>query len=157
MTYPRIFICLTLLFCSLQRASAQSTAPEPKDSAIADTDHLPKTGRITRDDSVFTAVEIEASFPGGKGSWLRYLNTQLRYPKEAIRQKIEGTVTVQFTIGTDGRVTDVSGISGPDLLQQEVIEIVKASPKWNVASQNGRAVKSFKKQSLSFRLPGVRS
>src|SRR5579859_6783561 len=105
-------------------------------------------------DKTFTKVEIESDFPGGAGAWLRYLNKNLRYPDDAVINEIQGTVVVQFIVDKEGNVSDVQAISGPENggLREEAVRVIKKSGKWTPAVQNGRQVKSYKKQPIVFKL-----
>lgn len=103
-------------------------------------------------DQTFTKVEIESSYPGGPGAWARYLNKTLRYPQEAQDNEIQGAVVVQFIVDKAGTVTDVEAVSGPNELREEAVRVIKKSGKWTPAVQNGRQVKSYKKQPIVFRL-----
>lgn len=103
-------------------------------------------------DKTFTKVEIESDYPGGQGAWLRYLQKNLQYPQDAIDNEIQGTVTVQFIVDKEGVVSDVEAISGPNELRAEAVRVIKKSGKWEPAVQNGRKVKSYKKQPITFRL-----
>lgn len=103
-------------------------------------------------DKTFTKVEIESEYPGGSAAWQRYLNRNLRYPQEAIDNEIQGAVVVQFIVDKEGNVSDVEAISGPNELRNEAIRVIKKSGKWTPAVQNGRQVKSYKKQPIVFKL-----
>ncbi|HEY4208027.1 MAG TPA: TonB family protein [Puia sp.] len=105
-------------------------------------------------DKTFTKVEIESEYPGGPAAWLRYLNKNFRYPDEAVNNEIQGTVVVQFIVDKEGMVSDVQAISGPTEggLREEAIRVIKKSGKWTPAVQNGRQVKSYKKQPIVFKL-----
>jgi protein TonB len=103
-------------------------------------------------DKTFTKVEIESEYPGGQGAWLRYLNKNFRYPQEAIDNEIQGTVVVQFIVDKEGVVSDVEAVSGPQELRDEAMRVIKKSGKWTPAVQNGRQVKSYKKQPIVFKL-----
>lgn len=103
-------------------------------------------------DKTFTKVEIESEYPGGASAWQRYLNKNLRYPQEAIDNEVQGTVVVQFIVDKAGAVSDVEAISGPKELRDEAVRVIKKSGTWTPAVQNGRQVKSYKKQPIVFRL-----
>lgn len=105
-------------------------------------------------DKLFTKVEIESSYPGGNSAWTRYLYKSMRYPQEAQDNDIQGTIVVQFIVDKDGNVSDVEAISGPTNggLRDEAIRVIKKSGKWEPAVQNGRKVKSYKKQPITFKL-----
>ncbi|MCA0396888.1 MAG: TonB family protein [Bacteroidetes bacterium] len=103
-------------------------------------------------DKTFTKVEIESDYPGGMSAWQRYLNKNLRYPQEAQDNEIQGSIVVQFIVDKEGNVSEVEAISGPQELREEAVRVIKKSGKWTPAVQNGRQVKSYKKQPIVFRL-----
>ena len=103
-------------------------------------------------DKTFTKVEIESDYPGGQGAWIRYLGKNLVYPQDAQDNEIQGTVVVQFIVDKEGNVSDVEAISGANELRAEAVRVIKKSGKWTAAVQNGRQVKSYKKQPITFRL-----
>jgi len=105
-------------------------------------------------DKTFTKVEVESLYPGGLPAWQRYLNKNLRYPDEAQNNEIQGAVVVQFIVDKDGNVSDVQAVSGPEQggLREEAVRVIKKSGKWTPAIQNGRQVKSYKKQPITFKL-----
>jgi protein TonB len=103
-------------------------------------------------DKTFTKVEIESDYPGGPAAWQRYLLKTLHYPDEAVNSEIQGDVVVQFIVDKEGMVSDVEAISGPNELRDEAVRVIKRSGKWIPAIQNGRQVKSYKKQPIKFRL-----
>jgi protein TonB len=114
----------------------------------------PKQKYVEDYERTFTNVEIESEYPGGTPAWMRYLNKNFRYPEDAINNEIEGTVIVQFIVDKEGAVSDVEAVSGPEMggLRQEAIRVIQHSGKWIPAIQNGRNVKSYKKQPVQFKL-----
>ena len=104
------------------------------------------------DNITFTRVEVEATFPGGKPAWKDYLQRNIRYPARAIDKKIEGAVMVQFIVCQDGTLCDIEAISGPEELRQTAVDLIKKTPNWIPAQQNGKVVRSYKKQQIIFRL-----
>jgi protein TonB len=108
------------------------------------------------EDGMFLKVEKESEFPGGGAAWLRYLNKNLRFPDDALNNEIDGTVMVQFIVDRDGIVSDVEVISGPEKggLREEAIRVIRKSGKWTPAMQNGRFVKSDKRQPVTFHIGG---
>lgn len=104
------------------------------------------------DDGILVSVQIESEYPGGMSAWQRFLNRNLRYPQGAIDQGVEGFVTVQFIVDKEGNVSNVEAVSGPAELRAEAERVIKKSGKWTPAIQNGRQVKSYKKQPIGFRL-----
>lgn len=112
---------------------------------------LPKR-EAEEDDGIILKVEIESEYPGGPAAWQRFLYKNLRYPQEAIDNEIQGAVVVQFIVDKEGNVSDIEAVSGPVELRAEAVRVIKKSGKWTPAIQNGRKVKSYKKQPIGFRI-----
>ncbi|MGH2644944.1 MAG: energy transducer TonB [Chitinophagaceae bacterium] len=91
---------------------------------------------------VFKFVEQMPSFQGGEKALKKYLSEHIHYPKVAHEKGIQGTVVVQFIVGTDGTLRDFTVVSrklGGDL-EEEAIRVVKAMPDWIPGRQNGKTV-----------------
>ena len=75
------------------------------------------------------------------------------YPPRALRSGIEGTVTAEFTIDTDGSVKDVEIVSAdpPNIFDRAVITAIK---KWKFAPEiiDGKAVEKRARQDIKFTL-----
>jgi protein TonB len=136
-----VVLLFSITLFSLQKASAQTdtTAGHQPDSLAAK-------------NTFFQKVEIESEFPGGAKAWLQFLNEHLKYPKKAVRKKIEGTVLLQFIVDKDGSISDLSAVSGDPILVEAALAAMKDSPNWRPATQNGKRVKSYKKQPIHFKL-----
>ena len=91
----------------------------------------------------FVTVEQKPTFNGGDANGIaKWVNSRLVYPEIAKDNGIEGRVTLQFTIGKDGRLQDVKVLNSPDeSLAQEAVRVVSSSPKWEPGRQRDRAVK----------------
>ena len=94
-----------------------------------------------------------ARFPGGTEGWRSYLMKNLKYPKVAVQNEIQGTVMLEFMVDTDGTVGDIKVISSPDeLLTNEALRLMKISPNWEPAIQYNKLVKGRLRQPFFFRL-----
>ena len=105
---------------------------------------------------VYDVVEIQPSPPGGMAGWNKYLSENLRYPPDAQRKGIEGTVIVAFVVNTDGTTTDIEilrSVGGG--CDEEVIRIVQGSPKWTPGMQRGTPVRTRMRLPLRFMLGGT--
>ena len=71
------------------------------------------------------------------------------YPGKAIRDQVEGTVSLRFLINVDGSVSDVRILKGPEIFHQTVIEAV--SQWWfKPAEHNGKPVAVWMTQLIKF-------
>ena len=91
--------------------------------------------------------EVKPSFMGHSDpSWFmtKWVYQYLRYPQEAVANGIQGRVNVTFTVEKDGKIGDVEIAKGVDeLLDNEAIRVIKASPKWKPAKVGGQTVRSY--------------
>ncbi len=105
------------------------------------------------EEKVFERVEIEASFPGGDALWRRYLERNLDGSTPTKNGAPEGTYTVvvQFIVDKEGYIFDVRALTNHGYgMEAEVIRVIKKGPKWSPAVQDGRHVKAYRKQPVTF-------
>ncbi len=107
-------------------------------------------------DRLFTSVQIESTFVG---DWSKFLQTNLnadyvrdRIPKKAVpKNGLKITTEVHFTVCTDGSLCDFQIANDvPPAAAEEVLRVMKLSPKWKPGNQNGIDVKSRKLQKITF-------
>lgn len=103
-------------------------------------------------EKIFERVEIESKYPGGVSAWAAFLYRKLVYPQQAIDEGKQGTVVVRFIVDKEGNVSDVEAISGPEELRASAVSVIKKSGQWEPAIQNGKKVKSYKSQPITFKL-----
>jgi protein TonB len=104
-------------------------------------------------DAIFDVVETQPNPPGGMSGWNKYLSENLKYPTQARRMGVEGSVILVFVINTDGSIQDVEvlrGIGGG--CDEEAIKIVKNAPKWEPGKQRGRPVRTRMRLPIRFKL-----
>lgn len=70
-------------------------------------------------------------FPDGTEGLISYLQSNVIYPLDAIKEKIEGRVIVLFTFEPDGTLKNIQ-VETPvsPLLDEEAVRVVKSMPKW---------------------------
>lgn len=91
---------------------------------------------------VFDTVEQMPEYPGGMQAMIEFLQTNMKYPEDAAKQKVEGRVMVQFVVETDGSVSDVHVAKQVfPSLDAEAVRVVQAMPKWTPGKEKGRVVR----------------
>ncbi len=92
--------------------------------------------------SVYDEVEVMPEFPGGMQAMIEYLNTNIKYPKDAIKQEVGGRVMVMFVVETDGSLSNVRVARKVfPSLDAEAVRVVKTMPKWKPGKEKGRPVR----------------
>jgi protein TonB len=90
---------------------------------------------------VFTKVEQQPQYPGGWEAMRKFIKKNLKYPKPALRNKIEGTIYVQFIVEKDGRVSSVTTLRGISSdCDREGERVVSMMPKWTPGKNEGEYV-----------------
>lgn len=102
------------------------------------------------ENKVFTKVEIEASFAG---DWSKFLQRNLSGdgPSSAGAPPGSYQVVIQFIVDREGQVSDVQPLTKHGYgMEEEAMRVIKKAPKWTPAVQNGRQVKAYRKQPITF-------
>lgn len=106
------------------------------------------------EDEVFVVVEQMPQFKGGdQKDFIEYIQKHIVYPEKARQNRITGRVFVRFTINEKGELVDIEIVRGVDpLLDNEVIRVLKQSPKWTPGMQRGQAVKTTLTIPIEFKI-----
>jgi protein TonB len=102
---------------------------------------------------LYHKVEVEASFPGGDKGWREYLEKTLNafVPIDNGAPAGKYVVIVQFVVDKDGKISDVRALTRHGYgMENEVMRVIKKGPQWEPAIQNGRVVKAYRQQPVTF-------
>ncbi|RSK30137.1 energy transducer TonB [Hymenobacter metallilatus] len=89
----------------------------------------------------FLHVEEMPEFAGGQAALMKYLQRQLHYPSQALRNGVEGKVFISFTVNADGSIQDVSVLKGLGFgTDEEASRVIRQMPAWKPGYQNHHAV-----------------
>lgn len=138
-------LCFSIFFIS-NPAQAQRIDP-PSANVPAD------TTRNAQAEKVFEEVEIEASVDILQ--WRLHLEKNLLAPIEKAAKKGmkagQYIVNVRFLVERDGSISDVRALNDPGYgLAEASVKVVRTGPKWKAGEQNGRKVRSYHTQPLTF-------
>jgi len=104
------------------------------------------------DSTTYREVEVTAPFFGGIKVWEAYLKKQLKYPKAAKDNKIQGKVVIEFTIHINSTVSDLKVFKSVEKsLDEEALRLIR-NGVWVPAIQNGRQVNYRARREIEFRL-----
>jgi periplasmic protein TonB len=109
--------------------------------------------KVEDENKIFEKVEIPASVDTRQ--WRRHLESQLqRYIEDAASQGMapgQYTVQVRFLVERDGSIADVKALNDPGYgLSKGAADVVRKGPKWRPGEQNGRQVRSYHTQPITF-------
>ncbi|MFV0536489.1 MAG: TonB family protein [Dysgonomonas sp.] len=93
------------------------------------------------------------SFKGGEVAMRNFIHRNLRYPKEAQKNQIEGRVVIRFIVSEDGKIEEPEVVSGIDAeCDDEALRVINAMPKWNPGVHEGKPVAVYFNLPIHFRL-----
>lgn len=138
-------------------ATAAALSPQAKANALKaeklDTSKITQVvfnNDDTTHNEVFTAVEVEPTFPGNFGA---FLGKNIHYPKADKDNNVQGKVFLQFVVEKDGSLSDIKVLRSPSkTLAEESIRVLSLSPKWHPGLQNGKPVRVMYTVPISYTL-----
>lgn len=72
---------------------------------------------------------------------MNYLSKNIVYPAQAVTEKIEGRVLLQFVVSKRGRIKDVEVVkSAHPLLDAEAVRVLERMPRWVPGQKDGKPV-----------------
>lgn len=129
-----------------QDAKEEVVAPVSPEAKEAPADSTAK-------EEVFMVAEQMPEFPGGMKEMLKFLQENVKYPVNAIKNNVQGRVIVQFVVEKDGTLTEfkVARSVDPDL-DAEALRVLQTMPKWKPGMQKGQVVRVKFTVPVSFKL-----
>ena len=84
--------------------------------------------------------DVQASFPGGEKELIRFLQKNLRSPRD-MEEGETVEVRIKYVVGFDGNLQSFSvAKDGGEMFNSEVIRVLKKMPKWNAGKKAGQNV-----------------
>lgn len=99
-----------------------------------------------QDEKIYTVSEVSTAPQPVKGlnDFQKQWSNNVKYPKEALRRKVQGVVFIEFVVSNDGTILDPAIKSGfSDDCDEAALKGFKTVSKnaWKPAIKNGEAVK----------------
>lgn len=152
---PAVALLVFVFACEIspeQKVNGPTQVAEAKSLGPSDI-----SARITvGTDEIFDVTEEMPTFPGGMEKWVSFLGSNLKYPEEARKKGLEGTVILMFEIHQDGSVHNPEILRGvSEEIDQEALRVLSNSPDWMPGKQKGEAVKTRMRLPIQFKLGTV--
>ncbi len=114
--------------------------------------------------SVYQVTDKMPEFPGGVSEMMKYISSNIRYPKEFANVNLKSRVIVAFVVKADGTIdnvkinntkiqpltdsaTDINEKAAAKAFETEAMRVVKSMPNWTPGEQDGKRV------SVAYTLP----
>ena len=132
---------------SIQHSASTSSSSKPETGRLERmmiVDENGSTQEVVVLQSEAVPLQLVDKVPTFQGQDLnafsRWVNSQLVYPQEAKKNRIQGRVNLSFVIDVDGTISDIHVLSGDPLLATEAVRVVSSSPKWKPGKKGGSEV-----------------
>lgn len=154
---PAVALLITVFSCEITpEQEIEGPTIVEKSTSVGPANLMARISDVGKDGKeIFDVVEEQPNPVGGLEAWNKYLSRNLRYPEQARKMGVEGTVIVVFTINADG------SISNPEILRgigagadEEAIRVVSEAPNWEPGHQKGVAVNTRMRLPIRFKLAG---
>lgn len=138
-------------------ASAQDTTvtvPPPNVAVIA---VPPPAGSnavlVDPENEIIDFPDVEAEMYGGKPALQQFISSNVQYPEDAIKNKIEGKVYIRFVVRKDGSITDIAvELGSHELLDKEAKRLLSIMPIWKPGEKDGKPVATVLRLPINFTL-----
>lgn len=106
------------------------------------------------DEFCYEEPDVLPAFPGGLEGLMNFLSNNIRYPKRAEKNKVQGRVVVRFVVGKTGKVGNFKVLeSVDDDLAEEAVRICKKLPDFTPGRVNDEPVNVWYTLPVTFKLP----
>lgn len=129
------------------------TPIENKINELVVVGYAPEGTTVPEEGTIFEVVEQMPEYPGGMPAMMEFISKNIKYPAAAQQAKIQGRVTIQFIVNTEGNIINPRVLRSADpLLDAEAIRLTTIMPKWKPGMQRGQAVNVKYTVPIMFRL-----
>lgn len=105
-------------------------------------------------ENVSMMVDVMAQFPGGNNNMIQWLSENMKYPKEGLKERIEGLVMIRFVVDSEGKVKNPEVIRSLNpIMDQEALRVISLMPDWIPAEYKGKKVAMYYNLPIRFKVP----
>jgi TonB family protein len=143
----------------LAKKEAANSISEAKSRAKDDTSSTKKSAQEHNSESQLLIEDLytQAEPVDGYAKLYEYLNENLIYPQEALKDSVQGVQTVSFVINIEGKPENISISSSlGEPFEKEAKRLVENMPLWKPALLNGKPIASKMSVPLTFQIQKTR-
>ena len=138
-------LLLSICFCAVMFAQSDGVNTTSNDTVVGD------------DAYICVNYETLPEFPGGQKEMFKYIQENLKYPKQALKKQIQGRSICQFIVEKDGSISHIQVVrsSGNKSLDRAAIRVIKTMPKWTPGRLQGKIIRTPYVIPVNFRIPNI--
>lgn len=126
------------MYFKLNKNAQYTTRPSSSATARA---YAKTDVSIIENNDIYTIVDKMPEYEYGESGLSKFIAHNIRYPKDALQQGIEGRILCSFIVGKDGSISNIEVVNGLNSdLDDEAIRVLGLMPKWMPGVNNGENV-----------------
>ena len=111
------------------------------------------TIKVEKKRKAHSMPDVQPKYPGGMMECMKFLAKNIKYPEEAVKNKVEGRVIIQMVVKKDGSIANAKVVRSIDpLLDKEALRVINLMPKWKPGKNQGEAVRVRYTMPVMFKL-----
>lgn len=96
---------------------------------------------ILKNNDIYTIVDKMPRYATGEKGLRDFIGYNIRYPKDALQEGIQGEILCSFIVGADGAVSNIVVVKGlHPALDREAIRLLGIMPRWIPGENDGEKV-----------------
>lgn len=96
---------------------------------------------VIENHNIYTIVDKMPEYTYGESGLSAFIAHNIRYPREARQEGIEGRILCSFIVGNDGSISNIEVVEGSNkALNEEAVRVLGLMPKWIPGENNGERV-----------------
>lgn len=100
-------------------------------------DYSKKDLVVLESNAIYTIVDKMPEYVYGADGLSAFIEHNIRYPREARQEGIEGRILCSFVVGSDGSISNIEVVDGANkALNEEAVRVLGLMPKW-IPGENG--------------------
>lgn len=126
------------MYFKLNKNAQYTTRPSSSATARA---YAKTDASIIENNDIYTIVDKMPEYEYGESGLSKFIAHNIRYPKDALQQGIEGRILCSFIVGKDGSISNIEVVNGLNSdLDDEAIRVLGLMPKWMPGVNNGENI-----------------
>lgn len=100
----------------------------------------------------FAEMEMP-SYPGGISEMMKFISSNLTYPENARKNKIQGKITIRYKVEKNGEISNAEIVKGIDPeCDAEALRVISIMPNWNPGKMSEEDADIWFTVPITFRL-----
>ncbi len=96
---------------------------------------------LLENNTIYTIVDKMPQYTYGEEGLSAFIEHNIRYPREALQEGLEGRILCSFVVGNDGTISNIEVVEGSNkALNEEAVRVLGLMPKWIPGENNGEKV-----------------